>query len=83
MDVVIMNDNSVSRDKHGILVFDPRRKNFWALPGEASGLVYLNGEVVYSPTQMNPGDLLELGQTKLVLVPFCGEKYAWDEAAIA
>ncbi|SRR5579885_466161 len=81
MDVVILNDNSVSRDKHGIVVFDPRKKSFWALPGEASGLVYLNGEVVYSPTQMSPGDLLELGQTKLVLVPFCGEKFSWEEAA--
>lgn len=83
MDVVIQNDNSVSRDKHGVVVFDPRRKSFWTLPGDAAGLVYLNGEVVYSPTQMNADDVLELGQTKLVLVPFCGERYHWDEAADA
>ncbi|HUA84163.1 MAG TPA: FHA domain-containing protein, partial [Bryobacteraceae bacterium] len=81
MDVVIQNDNSVSREKHGIVVFDPRKKSFWTLPGDASGLVYLNGEVVYSPTEMKPDDALELGQTKLVLAPFCGEKYSWDEAA--
>jgi hypothetical protein len=80
MDVVILNDNSVSRDKHGIVVYDPRKRNFWALPGEASGLVYLNGEVIYTPTQMNAEDVLELGQTKLLLVPFCSEKYGWDEA---
>jgi hypothetical protein len=81
MDIFIQGDNSVSREKHGVVVFDPRRKSFWALPGDAAGLVYLNGEVVYSPTQMNPDDVLEVGQTKLVLVPFCGEKYSWDEAA--
>lgn len=81
MDIVIQNDNSVSRDKHGVVVFDPRRRSFWTLPGDAAGLVYLNGEVVYSPTQMNPDDILELGATKLLLVPFCGEKFSWDEAA--
>jgi Inner membrane component of T3SS, cytoplasmic domain len=81
MDVVILNDNSVSRDKHAAVVFDPRKKSFWALPGDASGLVYLNNEVVYTPTEMKPDDMLELGLTKLVLVPFRSEKYSWDEAA--
>ena len=64
-----------------MVVFDPRRKSFWVLPGDAAGLVYLNGEVVYSPTQINRDDVLEMGQTKLVLVPFCGEKYSWDRTA--
>jgi len=81
MDVFLEGDNSVSRERHGVVVFDPRRQTFFVLPGEASGLVYLNGEVVYSPTQMNRDDMLELGQTKLVLIPFCGEKYSWSEAA--
>ncbi len=81
MDVIIENDNAVSREKHGVVIFDPKRLSFWVLPGEASGLVYLNGEVVYSPTQMNRDDVLEIGKTKLVLVPFCGEKYNWTEMA--
>ena len=83
MDVVIPNDNTVSRDKHGIVVYDPRKRAFWALPGEASGLVYLNDDVIYTPTQMKPGDALELGQTRLVLVPFCDEKFSWDESGRA
>ncbi len=81
MDVILENDNSVSREKHGIVVFDPKKSSFWVLPGEASGLVYLNGDVVYSPSPMNRDDVLEIGQTKLVLIPFCGEKYSWVETA--
>jgi hypothetical protein len=81
MDVIIENDNSVSREKHGVVVFDPKKLNFWALPGDASGLVYLNGEVVYSPTQMKPDDVLDIGQTKLVLIPFCSERHNWTESA--
>lgn len=79
MDVVIEGDNTVSREKHGVVVFDPKRQVFWLLPGEASGLVYLNGEVVHSPAQMQRDDVIELGQTRLVLIPFCGEKYSWTE----
>jgi hypothetical protein len=81
MDVCIPGDDTVSRDKHGAIVFDPKKLTFWVLPGEASGLVYVNGDAVYSPTQMNRDDILELGQTKLVLIPFCGDKYTWTPAA--
>jgi hypothetical protein len=79
MDVCISGDDSVSREKHGIVIFDPKKQLFWVLPGDAAGLVYLNGDIVHSPTQMNRDDVLEVGQTKLVLIPFCGEKYSWGE----
>jgi Inner membrane component of T3SS, cytoplasmic domain len=83
MDVVIENDSTVSRDKHAIVIFDPKKKVFWVLPGEASGLVYLNGDLVNSPAQMKPDDILEVGQTKLVLIPFCGDRYSWSQDAAA
>jgi hypothetical protein len=83
MDVVIENDTTVSRDKHAIVIFDPKKKTFWLLPGEASGLVYLNGDLVNSPAQMKSDDILEVGQTKLVLIPFCGDRYSWSPDAAA
>lgn len=78
MDVCIAGDETVSRDRHALVIFDPKKQVFWALPGDAAGLVYLNGDIVHSPTTMKQDDLLEIGQTKLVLVPFCGEKYSWS-----
>ena len=83
MDVVIESDNTVSRERHAIVIFDPKKKSFWALPGEASGLVYLNSEIVNTPTPMKDGDALEVGQTKLVLVPFCGERFDWSQESAA
>ena len=77
MDIAIEGDNMISRERHAIVIFDPKKKSFWALPGDASGLVYLNGEMVNSPTAMKADDVLELGQTTLVLIPFCGERYSW------
>ncbi len=81
MDVVIDGDNTVSRERHGLVIFDPKRQAFWVLPGDASGLVYLNGELVNTPMEMQRDDVIELGQTKLVLIPFCGDKYRWDDPA--
>lgn len=77
MDVCLSGDEMVSREKHATVIFDPKKQTFWALPGEASGLVYLNGDIVHAPTLMHRDDVLEVGQTKLALIPFCGEKYSW------
>ena len=81
MDVCVSGDDTVSREKHGVVIFDPKKQAFWVLPGDSSGLVYLNGEIVHSPAQMKRDDVLEIGQTKLVLIPFCGDQYSWTPAA--
>jgi hypothetical protein len=83
MDVCIPGDDTVSREKHGIVIFDPKKQVFWALPGDSSGLVYVNSEIVHTPTLIKAGDILEVGQTKLVLIPFCGEKYTWNYPSAA
>ena len=83
MDVCVAGDETVSRDRHALVIFDPKKHAFWAVPGDASGLVYLNGDIVHSPTPMQRDDVLEVGQTKLVLVPFCGEKYSWSRELMA
>lgn len=83
MDVCVAGDETVSRDRHALVIFDPKKQVFWAVPGDASGLVYLNGDIVHSPTPMQRDDVLEIGQTKLVLVPFCGEKYSWSREFMA
>jgi hypothetical protein len=83
MDVILDSDNTVSRERHAVVIFDPKKKTFWALPGEASGLVYLNGDIVNSPAPMKADDVLEVGQTKLVLIPFLGDRYSWSNETTA
>ena len=78
MDIVIAGDESVSREKHASVAYDPKKRNFWLMPGEASGLVYLNGQLVNTPTRLNSRDLIEIGKTKLMFWPFCDDKFHWD-----
>jgi hypothetical protein len=77
MDIAIQNDESISRERHAVVAFDPKKQAFWLAPGETAGLVYLNGELVQAPVQLKEHDTIELGNSKLVFIPFCGARYQW------
>lgn len=77
MDVCLGADDSVSREKHAAVVYEPKRRAFWIMPGDASGIVYLNQEMVHAPVVMKQDDVIELGKTKLVLASFTSEKAGW------
>ena len=79
MDVVLSADMSVSRSKHAIIVYEPRKRMFIAQPGESRELFYLNDDVVLSNIEMHAYDVLTIGTTKLMLIPCCGEKFSWDD----
>ncbi|MBM3812645.1 MAG: FHA domain-containing protein [Acidimicrobiia bacterium] len=75
MDVCLSQDAAISRHRHATVIYDPKKKDFWLQPGDAEGLVYLNGNLVNTPTQVSAYELVELGNSKLVLVPFDNERY--------
>jgi len=77
MDIAIANDESISREKHATVTFDPKKRMLWLVPGDSTGLVYLNETLVNSPAELKPDDVIELGKSKLVLVPFQSEKFQW------
>lgn len=78
MDIVLEGDNMVSREKHAIIIFDPVSQMTLCQSGESRELFYLNGRVVTDAVALNKGDILTIGRTKLMFVPFCGELFAWD-----
>lgn len=79
MDICIHGDDTVSRDAHAIISYDIRKNVFRLYQGESKGIVYLNDEEVISAVILKEYDLIELGKTKLLFIPFCGEKFKWQE----
>lgn len=77
MAVRLDGDTSVSRDRHAVISFDPRRGSFSLAPGEGSGLVYHNGHEVVMPVTLAAHDRIELGNSVLQFVPLVGERFAW------
>ena len=78
MDIVLGADQSVSRLHHAAVVYDPKSRAFIVAAGDARELCYLNGDVVVTSQRLQAYDVLTLGNTELMLIPLCGEKFSWD-----
>ncbi len=78
MEICITGDKTISRDNHAMITYNPKRQAFRLFPGDSKRLTYLNDEEVIEPVQLNPYDVVELGETKLMFNPFCCEKFHWD-----
>lgn len=79
MDIVLHGDNSVSRVKHAIILYEPKRREFIAQSGDSRELFYLNDEVVLNPVRLKQYDILTIGMTRLMFFPCCGENFSWDD----
>ncbi len=77
--IVLDLDQSISREKHALITYEPKKRNFYLQPGDSSGLTYLNEEYITESKLLKEKDIIELGDTKLMLVPLCGEQFTWED----
>jgi hypothetical protein len=78
MDLVV-SDESISREKHAIIVFNPLKQSFKLQAGESRGLIYLNDEEVLDPVDLKAGDRIKIGQSLFLMVPFAGTYHSWTK----
>ena len=79
MDVPLIKDKGVSREKHITIIYDPKGKVFTAYMGESKELVYVNETLLLTPIKLEPYDKISIGKSILILIPLCGEKFIWEE----
>ena len=79
MDVALTEDKSVSRDRHAIVVYEPKAHLYLIQPGESSSLVYRNNEVVLTPVKLEAYDMITVGDVNLLFMPLCGERFNWGD----
>lgn len=79
MDVALTEDKSVSRDRHAIVVYEPKAHLYLVQPGESSSLVYKNDEVVLTPVKLEPYDVITVGDVNLLFMPLCGARFNWGD----
>lgn len=78
MDICIRDDDTISRENHATLTFDPQDKNYYISQGQGRGIVRCNGKAVLGgAAQLEAYDKIELGQSKFIFVPLCGEDFDW------
>lgn len=78
MDVWMVDDKTIARDKHCSVIYDPKGNTFY-VSGEGGNLVYLNGRLLDSLAQLQEGDEITIGKTNLLFVPFCREGRTWEK----
>ena len=76
--ITVYGDKGISREKHAMVIYEPKKMQFFIKPGESSGLTYLNDEYVSGISVLKNGDLIEMGASRFVFVPLCGETFKWE-----
>ena len=77
MDICIRGDDTISRENHAVISFDVRNTAYYFSPGEGRSIVHVNEKAVFNTVQLSAYDVIELGNTKLIFIPLCGEAFTW------
>lgn len=78
MNIALTEENSVSRERHAIITFDPKNVKFYIQAGENDNLSYLNNEILMTVSELKPYDKIQLGKAEFVFVPLCSDKFSWS-----
>ena len=78
MDISLMQETTVSRDKHAVLIYDPVNNGFIIQSGEGKGLTYLNNELVVTYATLKDRDIISMGKAKFLFVALCNGSFSWE-----
>ncbi len=76
MDIALIGDASVTGEDHAKLIFDPLSQHFHLWHDKGRNLTYVNDELV-DKRVLQAYDRIKIGQTQLLFVPLCGERFQW------
>ena len=79
VDISLDDDHTVSRGTQAVLIYEPKNRQFLIQSSSGSSLVYHNGELLMTFCEIAAYDKITVGKTDMVFVPFCGERFSWEE----
>lgn len=77
MDICIRGDDTISRENHAVVSYDAKDKIFYFSPGDGRSIVRLNDKAIFATAEIHAYDIIEIGKSKLIFMPLCGEKFEW------
>ncbi len=78
VDVDLNKDATVSRGTQATIIYEPKKRQFLLQPANGSTLVYLNDDLLMNYTQINAYDRITVGETELIFIPLCSDKFSWE-----
>lgn len=73
-------DETISNDEQAYIRYDSADRSFLFVPNMAkTNVVSVNESRPAQPVRLQAMDLITVGRTQLVFVPFCGPEFDWSE----
>ncbi len=79
MDICLAHEKTVSREKHALIVYEPKHHEYLIQSGESRELTYVNDKVILESTILHAMDEILIGEVKLLFVPLCSETFNWED----
>ena len=72
------NDNEISRGQSFSVVYDPKHRKYYLLPGSGKTLVYFEDQPVLERIDLKTGMSFQVGQTTFRFVALCDDNFDWE-----
>lgn len=70
-------DDAISREAHAYIAYDDEQQCFYINHGGKSNIVRLNSMPLLNMSELNHGDEIRIGKTKLRFIGLCGPDFNW------
>jgi hypothetical protein len=77
MDICLAGNQKINRDRHAIVIYDPRSKNFFFQPDESRDLIYVNDKLLFGPEPLKHEDIIFMGDEKFVFLQLQSSQIDW------
>ena len=77
--IVIEKDQNISRNKHAVITYEPKKRQFFISSGDGNGLTYINNKMVSGLHKMKQFDIIEMGRSRFIFIPLCGKHFSWED----
>ena len=75
---ILFNDNEISRGQSFSVVYDPKHRKYYLLPGSGKTLVYYEDQPVLERIDLTTGMAFQVGQTTFRFVALCDATFDWE-----
>lgn len=77
--IILKKDPSISREKHALITYEPKKRNFYIKPGDSSGLTYVNDDYITETKPLSSRDIIEMGSSQFLFIPLCDQSFTWED----
>ncbi len=77
MDICILGDEKIAKDNHFSISYNSKQRVFVISPGITGNIVYVDKKALYETKVLENFSLVEVSNTKLVFIQFCGDNFSW------